>query len=103
MSDTSTDVVIVEIFGQRYPVRSALDRAYVTKIAGYVDQKMHAAADRTRGGDSVRVAVLAALNIADEHLRTDETQPTDSDDAQRLAIELEELVDAALAEASPQP
>ena len=101
MSDASTDVVIVEIFGQRYPVRSGLDRTYVTKIANYVDRKMHAAADHTRGGDSVRVAVLAALNIADEHFRSDESQPVPSEDAQRLALELEQLVDAALAETSP--
>ena len=102
MSDTSTDVVIVEIFGQRYPVRSSLDRAYVTKIANHVDKKMYAAADRTRGGDSVRVAVLAALNIADEHFRANASVSTRRDDAQRLAIELEQLVDAALAQASPQ-
>ena len=101
MNDASTDVVIVEIFGQRYPVRSRLDRAYVTKVANYVDQKMHAAADQTRGGDSVRVAVLAALNIADEHFREVDSTTT-SDDAQRLALQLEQLVDQALAETSPQ-
>ena len=102
MSDASTDVVIVEIFGQRYPVRSGLDRSYVTKIANYVDQKMHAAADHTRGGDSVRVAVLAALNIADEHFRAEEATPTSSDQAQRLAIQLEQLIDDALAESPSQ-
>lgn len=102
MNDLSTEVVIVEIFGQRYPVRSSLDRAYVTKVANYVDKKMHLAADRTRGGDSVRVAVLAALNIADEHFRADESQPISSDDVQQLTIELEQLVDAALADARPR-
>jgi cell division protein ZapA len=102
VSDTSTDVVIVEIFGQRYPVRSSLEPAYVSKIANYVDQKMQAAADRTRGGDSVRVAVLAALNIADEYFRTQESDASDGADVKRLAIELEQLVDAALAQA-PSP
>ena len=102
MGSGSTDVVIVEIFGQRYPVRSGLDRSYVTKIANYVDQKMQAAADHTRGGDSVRVAVLAALNIADEHFRSEDSAPANSDEAKRLAIKLEQLVDAALTPSSSQ-
>lgn len=102
MADASTDVVIVEIFGQRYPIRSRLDRAYVTKIANYVDRKMHAAADHTRGGDSVRVAVLTALNIADEHFRAADSTPAPSEDAQRLALEIEQLVDAVLEESSAQ-
>ena len=98
MSEVSTDVVIVEIFGQRYPVRSRLDRAYVTKLASYVDQKMQMASDRARSGDSVRVAVLAALNIADEYFRA--RDPEDGH-ARRLALELEHLVDSVLAQDSP--
>ena len=100
MADTSTNVVTVEIFGQRYPVRSGLDAAYVTKLASYVDEKMHASADRTRGGDSVRVAVLAALNIADEYFRCRDASGDDSRNVRRLAFELEQLVDAALSQAS---
>ena len=100
MADTSTDVVTVEILGQRYPIRSSLDIAYVTELATYVDQKMHAAADRTRGGDSVRVAVLAALNIADEYFRSRNAGADTSEDAQRLTLELEQLVDAALTHAT---
>ena len=100
MADTSTDVVTVEILGQRYPIRSSLDIAYVTELANYVDQKMQAAADRTRGGDSVRVAVLASLNIADECFRSRNAGGDTSEDAQRLTIELEQLVDAALTRAT---
>ena len=101
MSDASTDVVIVEIFGQRYPIRSSLDQAYVAKLASYVDQKMQTAADRTQGSDSVRVAVLAALNIADEHFRIHEDNASDKGDVRRLTLELEQLVDAALAQTPP--
>ena len=99
MPDTSNDVITVEIQGQQYPIRSNLDINYVTKIANYVDEKMSAAAHRTTGGDSVRVAVLAALNIADEFFRNraDLTTPKDrDDDVENLAIELENLVDDAL-------
>ena len=62
-------VIPVEIQGQRYPIRSVLDPEYVMRLALYVDEKMHAAADTTPTGDSLRLAVLAALNIADELFR----------------------------------
>ena len=62
-------IVPVEIDGQRYPIRTALDPAYVTRLAAYVEQKMRAASDSTPTSDSVSLAVLAALNIADELFR----------------------------------
>jgi len=62
----ATRVVSVEIAGQRYPIRSALDPEYVNRLAVYVDDKMRAAADSAPTGDALRLAVLAALNIADE-------------------------------------
>ena len=89
------DIVTVEIFGGRYPVRSGLDADYVKRIAEYVDRKMHFAADQTRGGDTVRIAVLAALNIADEHFRLRDQRARGSD-ARRLTLELEQLIDTAL-------
>ena len=63
------EVISVEIHGQRYPIRSALDREYVARLATYVDEKMRAAADSTPTGDALRLAVLAALNVADELFR----------------------------------
>ena len=89
-------VVTVEIHGQRYPIRSSLDPDYVLRLAAYVDQKISAAADSTPTGDSLRLAVLAALNIADEMFRMRErTQAIDSEIAER-ASELEQIVDRVL-------
>lgn len=68
MSDPSR-VVPVEILGLRYPIRSALDPSYVTELAAYVDAKMMAAADESGHEDSLKIAVLAALNLADELFR----------------------------------
>ena len=62
-------VVTVEIHGQRYPIRSALDAAYVAELAAYVDEKMRLAARESPAGDTLQIAVLAALNIADEYFR----------------------------------
>ena len=89
-------VIPVEIHGQRYPIRSTLDPAYVARLATYVDEKIKAAADSTRTGDSLRLAVLAALNIADELFRCrDVTQARAGELAER-AGELERLLDRVL-------
>ena len=89
-------VLSVEIHGQRYPIRSSLDAEYVLRLAAYVDQKIAAAADSTPSGDSLRLAVLAALNIADDLFRMREAnRARDSQIAER-ASELEQLVDRVL-------
>ena len=56
----------VQIFGQSYNVGGDLDEAYVEQLARYVDERMNAVAAATQTVDSVKVAVLAALAIADE-------------------------------------
>jgi cell division protein ZapA len=58
--------VKAQIFGQVYTIRGELDEAYVQKLADYVDEKMRAVASATSTVDTQRVAVLAALAIADE-------------------------------------
>jgi cell division protein ZapA len=56
----------VVIFDQEYYIRGELDEAYIQKLGEFLDGKMRAIAGRTRTVDSLRIAVLAALNIADE-------------------------------------
>jgi cell division protein ZapA len=58
--------VKVQIFGQTYSIQGDLDVKYVQKLAQYVDEKMHTIADATATVDTQKVAVLAALAIADE-------------------------------------
>ncbi len=62
----STDTVRVEIFDTVYNLRGT-DPAYIKQLAEYVDSKMRAVATQTSTVDTIRLAVLAALNIADEH------------------------------------
>ena len=90
-------VVSVEIRGKRYPIRSALDPQYVNGLAAYVDDKMRAAAEATPVGDNLRLAVLAALNIADELFRCQEAQKGGRATLAERTEALERLVDAALA------
>ena len=58
--------VKVQIFGQTYTIHGELDPAYVQKLAAYVDEKMSAIADATSTSIRMKIAVLAALSIADE-------------------------------------
>lgn len=58
--------VKVQIFGQVYSIQGELDGKYVQKLAKFVDEKMHEIADVTKTVDTQKVAVLAALAIADE-------------------------------------
>jgi len=89
-------VISVEIAGQRYPIRSTLDQEYVARLALYVDEKMRAASDSTPTSDSLRLAVLAALNIADELFRCrDVNRDRDGQIAER-AGEIERLLDRVL-------
>jgi cell division protein ZapA len=66
--DNDTQAITVDIYDQAYRLRGT-DRAYVERLAALVDSKMRAVAAHGRTADSLRVAVLAALNIADELLR----------------------------------
>ena len=94
-----TRVVHVDIQGQRYAIRSALDPKYVADIAAFVDQRMELAGRELATSDSVRIAVISALNIADELFRARQDSPDGR--LQARAADIERLVDAAL-DASPK-
>lgn len=101
MDQDDTRVVHVEIHGHQYPIRSGLDPIYVAELAAYVDQKMRVAARETTAGDTLKVAVLAALNIADECFRA---RANDQNQRMSLSVraeELERMLDLALSLDSP--
>ena len=58
--------VRVEIYDQPYNLRGT-DPEYIFKLAEFVDSKMRAVASQTSTVEALRLAVLAALNIADEY------------------------------------
>jgi cell division protein ZapA len=64
-ADASVEAVSVEIYDQVYHLRGT-DPAYIERLAALVDAKMRAVASQGKTVDSLRVAVLAALNISDE-------------------------------------
>jgi cell division protein ZapA len=58
--------VKIEIYDQMYNMSGEQDEEYLRELAAYVDGKMRSIAESTHMVDSLKVAVLAALNIADE-------------------------------------
>ena len=56
----------IEIYHQSYNLQAEENEEYLNELAAYVDAKMRAVAKTTQTVDTVRIAVLAALNIADE-------------------------------------
>ncbi len=64
-SNGSSSSVRVEIYDQTYHLRGS-DPEYIAQLAAYVDTKMRLISQQASTVDSLRVAVLAALNIADE-------------------------------------
>jgi len=93
---TDGRVIPVEIQGQRYPIRTVLDEQYVARLATYVDEKMRAAAESAPTGDSMRLAVLTALNIADELFRCRDGTVARNGELAERAGELERLLDRVL-------
>jgi cell division protein ZapA len=56
----------VEIFGREYKIKGVADEQYILKIASYVDKKMREVSTGSSLPSHDRLAILAALNIADE-------------------------------------
>ena len=71
MTRSKDKLIQVEIYGQRYSLRAEDegDARHVEECARHVDAKMREIALTTPTVDSFKVAVMAAVNIADEYLR----------------------------------
>src|SRR3989339_1333301 len=63
----NSKVVQVEIFNQTYPIRAKVEsEEYIHKIAKYVDSRMREIQEAMNPSTTLGVAILAALNIADD-------------------------------------
>jgi cell division protein ZapA len=95
IKDPSNNAVRVEIFDQPYNLRGS-DADYILKLAEYVDGKMRAVSEQTHTVDTARLAVLAALNIADEYHLVKRNQDAGSGDFLRRAQHLSSALDEVL-------
>jgi cell division protein ZapA len=97
VQDTTNSSVRVEIFDQGYNLRGT-DADYILKLAEYVDTKMRAVSQTTHTVDTARLAVLAALNIADEYHLLRRKLEGGTSDSSRRAKQLLSALDEVLGE-----
>jgi cell division protein ZapA len=97
IKDAANSSVRVEIFDQAYNLRGS-DAEYILRLADYVDSKMRAVAEQTNTVDTARLAVLAALNIADEYHLLKRSQDGGNVDYAKRAHRLAGILDEVLQE-----
>src|SRR6476620_10646343 len=93
---SSSPTIRVEIYNQTYNIRSDGDTEYIIQLAEFVDSRMREISSGTLTVDSLKVAILAALHIADElHRLKNMHEQADSQLAARSA-ECAEMLDHLL-------
>jgi cell division protein ZapA len=97
-----TEPTAVEIYGQTYNVRGEGDPAYLMELAKFVDSRMHSVSSQVASTDPMRIAILAALNIADEYLRYREQRESSRGVWMEKTEELAERLETTVAAAGPQ-
>lgn len=65
------DPVEISILNQKFLLKRGREsKEYIEELAGYVNEKMRELQEKTKSVATANVAILAALNIADECLKT---------------------------------
>lgn len=94
--------VTVEIYGQQYHL-AGNDPVHLQALAARVDAIMRAVAANGRSADAERVAVLTALNLADELTRLEAGGGVNMAEGSARAASLRNLLDLLLIEETRQP
>ena len=92
----SSPTIKVEIYDQAYTVRSDGDPEYLKKLAEYVDERMREISSGTLTVDSRKVAILAALYIADELHRLQKIHDQADEQLATRSAECSEMLDRLL-------
>jgi cell division protein ZapA len=90
------DGIRVTIYDQEYNMRGQLDPEYIRMLARFVDEKMRTVAARAHTVDSLRTAILAALNIADEYHQLLSKQDAATQELDQKVDECHQVVDRLL-------
>lgn len=91
----------VQIFGQSFSIQGELDEAYVHRLAAYVNDKMNAISRMAPTVDAQKLAVMAALAIADELHSLKEQHGEREEILKEQAERCLNLVERALKKESP--
>ena len=96
MAAKTTVTTDVEIFGSTYHVRGEDDPEHLREVAALVDRRMREVAEKVTTVDTAKIAILAALNIADELFRCREKQEGERVDIQEKVADLAGKLEKAL-------
>ena len=88
MTTKTTTATEVEIFGSVHKVRGDKDPEYLQELAQTVDERMREIAKQVSTVDSAKIAILAALNIADDLLQCRKQQEGERDEIEERVTEL---------------
>lgn len=95
--EKADNLVKVDIYGKEYTVKGDADKSYIESVAEYVDSKMKEVDANVPFESSLRVAILAAMNITDELFsqKSDKSLTTDEfeEKAKALIDQLEETLE----------
>lgn len=86
----------VSIMGHKFTIRSDSDEEYINKVARYVDQKIEEVVQNTKSVASLNVAILAAMNIADEFFKYQKDRTNRLETVENKIKNLIELIDIQL-------
>ncbi|HXK60310.1 MAG TPA: cell division protein ZapA [Acidobacteriota bacterium] len=93
MGEGSERKTTVSIYGQDYHVRSSSSPEYIEQLAAFVDERMREVSELTPTVDTLKVAILAALNISDKYFtarrRLQAFEETVTEKAERMRATLD--------------
>lgn len=84
----------VTIFGRQYPVQSRESSEYTHRVADLVDRRMTEIASQQKLAEPTKIAIIAALDIADRLLKYRTGREEAGRQAEQVAARLTTLLDA---------
>src|SRR4029453_1656214 len=96
MASGTATTTEVEIFGAVYSVRGDQEREYLQELAKTVDRTMRQIAERVTTVDAGKIAILAALNLADELIQSQRRQEGERERITETVAQLADKLQRAL-------
>jgi len=89
-------LVEIKVFGQMYTVKTDAEEDHIQEVARYVNEKMNEVLKKTRSVSTLNVAILTALNIADDLLKEKEKRAVLLREIEMKSKDLAEKIDLRL-------
>lgn len=91
-----TKTIEVEVYGQRFSLQGEADEKYFHELAQFVDEQMRMLSQKMTTGTPTKLAILAAINIADQLFRQKRQRRSSEEDVERKAQEILESIERQL-------